>query len=142
MTTAKAPQLLTSFQARTLETTAATVELNRHVAEQVTQVGTLALRESARAWCDLQAAALEAARQAQEVASAPAETGLRQDPMAWYMGAAAETTQQGAKLLETQAQILVKSGERVQAASQEAGKQIQQALTHWITRLRDLQTTS
>jgi hypothetical protein len=42
------------------------------------------------------------------------------------------------KLLETNAQILTRSAERLQASAQRSGREIQEALTTYLTRVKDL----
>ena len=137
------PELVTEMQAKTLDAVSAFTQANQRVMQELVELSTTAMKESVRTYAEIQSAALDAAR---EIPAVPgtrpdATTELRQDPFAWYQKSllgAVDGTQRTLRLLEANAQILTRSGERLQASGQRAGKEIQEALSSCMSRMRDL----
>jgi hypothetical protein len=74
---------------------------------------------------------------------APAETleDLRRDPLAWYrkgFQAMVDSTQRVAKLVETNAQIVARNAERLQASATASAKEIEQAASGYASRMKDI----
>jgi hypothetical protein len=65
------------------------------------------------------------------------------DPFAWYrrgFQAVAESTQRAAKLIETNAQIVARNAERLQASTAASAKEIEQAASGYASRMKDIYT--
>jgi hypothetical protein len=127
---------------KALEAISAFAEANQRVVGQMIELGSAAAAERLRALGEIQSAAMEAAR-----ASLPAGSfregleELRRDPLAWYrkgMTSALEGAQRALRLFETSAQIATKSAERFQGPAERAGKEIQDAMTSYGERMRNI----
>jgi len=132
------------MQGKVLEAVAAFAQANERVVGQLVELSSTAAREGLRAMGELQTAAMDAAR-AIPMPSAPTETleDLRRDPFAWYrkgFQAVAESTQRAAKLIETNAQIVARNAERLQASTAASAKEIEQAASGYASRMKDIYT--
>jgi|GEM_PF-657256 len=144
--TAKAtalPELLADMQSKTLDALTVFAQANQRVVQELVEFSTSAAKEGMRAYAELQSAALEAAREGQPGVASQRDRleELKQDPFTWYQNnllAAVDGTQKAFKLFETNAQILTRSAERLQASAQRTGKEIQEALTTYMTRMKGL----
>ncbi len=130
---------------RGLETMSALAEVNQVVAGQLIELSSTALRETLRAYSEVQTASLDAVRSTPALALPSRETiqELAQDPFAAYRRAllrAAEDTQRAGRLLETSAQIVTRGAERWHATAERAGKDIRAAVTACSERIRDIYT--
>jgi hypothetical protein len=128
--------------AKALETVSAVADANQRVFGQLIELTSTAASERLRAFGELQAAAMEAARAALPTMT-PREAldELRQDPFAWYrkgLSAAVDGTQRLFKLLDTNAQIVSRSAQRFQSAADRNGKEIQDAVRTCATRVREI----
>jgi hypothetical protein len=136
------PDLLAEMQTRTLDALTVFAQANQRVMQELVEFSTAAAKEGIRAYAELQSTALETARDAQAaVASQPDRTEELKDPFTWYQKSllsAVDGTQKAFKLVEANAQILTRSAERIQASAQRTGKEIQEALTTYMTRMKDL----
>jgi hypothetical protein len=115
-------------QAKMLEAVAAFTEANRRVAGELIELSAQAAREGLRTVGELQSAALETAQ------AMPGD--LRQDPFA-FCRKGFEVT---GKLVETQAQIIARNAERLQASTERAAREIEQATSGYLSQLKDLYT--
>jgi hypothetical protein len=136
------PDLFAEMQSKALDAIATFAQANQRVAQELVEFSAAAAKESVRAYAELQSAALDAARDAQATTADQKERGeeARQDPFAWYQKnllAAVDGSQKTFRLFETNAQILTRSAERLQASAQRTGKEIQEALTTYLTRVKD-----
>jgi hypothetical protein len=136
------PQLFTQMHAQTLDAMAALSQAGQRVMQELVELSTTAAKEGVRTCAELQSAALDAARElpAAQVPDADAAAALRQDPFAWYQKSlvgAADGAQRAFRLFETNAQIVARSAERFQSSAGRAGKEIQEALTSCMSRVRD-----
>jgi hypothetical protein len=132
------------MQGKVLEAVAAFTQANERVVGQLVELSSTAAREGLRTMGELQTAAMDAAR-AIPMPSALAETleDLRRDPFAWYRGgfqAVTESTQRVVKLLETNAQIVARNAERLQASTAASAKEIEQAASGYASRMKDIYT--
>jgi hypothetical protein len=84
---------------------------------ELVELSATAAKEGARTCAELQSAALDAARE---------------------LPGAADGARRALGLLETDTQILTRSTERLQASTQQASREIQEAFTACMTRMRDL----
>jgi hypothetical protein len=103
-----------------------------------------AAKEGMRAYAELQSAAVDAARataQPVEGTALPTPEELRADPFTWYQKGLLTTvdgTQRAFRLMEANAQVVTRSAERLQASAERTGKEIQEALTSCLGRMKDI----
>jgi hypothetical protein len=115
-------------QGKVLEAVSAFTEANRRIAGELIELSAQAAREGLRTIGELQSAALETAQ------AMPGD--LRQDPFA-FCRKGFEVT---GKLVETQAQIIARNAERLQASTERAAREIEQATSGYLSQLKDLYT--
>lgn len=135
------PELVTEMQAKWMEALTALAQTHQRVAEQLVELTVATAKEGLRTCTELTSNAVEAARAMRPPEAAAAEAGA--DPFAWYQKgvmAAVEGTQKGFRLLETNAQALTRSAERLHSSAERTGKEIQGALTSCVTRMKDIYT--
>jgi len=135
------------LQSKVLEAVSAFTQANERVVGEIIELSSTAARESLRAIGELQAAAVDAARAVPMPGLPQPEIidELRRDPFAWYrkgFQAIADGTQRAAKLAETNAQIVARNVERVQASADRAAKEIEQAASGYASRMKDICTRS
>jgi hypothetical protein len=128
--------LFSEMNAKALDAMTAFAQANQRVLQELVEFSTAAAKESVRTYSELQSAALESARDAHTLTVTE-----REDPVAWYQRSLLSTvdgTQRALKLFETNTQVLTRSAERLHANAQRAGKEIQEALTSYMSRMKDL----
>ncbi len=137
-------EFFTQMQAKALDAFAAFAEANQRVLQGFVDLSVSTAKESMRAYAELQSAAVEAARTAQGNGAAstlPTPEEFRSDPFTWYQKGLLTTvdgTQKVFRLLEANAQVVTRSAERLQATTERTGKEIQEALTSYISRMKDI----
>jgi hypothetical protein len=100
-------------------------------------------KESIRLYGELQQSALDSVREGQSTAvrwQAGWQDGPK-DPMQWYqkaMADAVESAQKAFRVLETNAQAVSRSAERLQASAEQAGKSIQETFSSLVTKTKDI----
>jgi hypothetical protein len=120
---------LTDVQGKVIEAVAAFTQANQRVVGELIELSSQAARESLRTLSELQSAAMETVR----AMPMPIEE-LRQDPFAFYR----KGFQATAKLVETNAQIVTRNVERFQESTGRAAKEIEQAASGYVSRMKDL----
>jgi hypothetical protein len=140
-------ETLTDLRGKALDAASAFAETNQRIAAELVEFSSSAAKETLRACTELQAAALEAARTAPAFPGAGFDTAdeLRQDPFGWYRKtfvSAIDGTQKAYKVLEANAQIWSRSAERLQASAERSGKQIQETVTGYVSRLHEIYRSS
>jgi hypothetical protein len=120
---------LTDVQGKVIEAVAAFTQANQRVVGELIELSSQTARESLRTLSELQAAAMETVR----AMPMPIEE-LRQDPFAFYR----KGFQATAKLVETNTQIVTRNVERLQESTGRAAKEIEQAASGYMTRMKDL----
>lgn len=136
-------ELFTDMHAKALEAFGAFAQTNQRVLQGFVDLSVATAKEGMRAYAELQSAALEAARTAQPGTPIqhPTFEELQSDPFSWYQKGLLVTvdgTQKAFRLLEANAQVVTRSAERLQASAERTGKEIQEALTSYIGRLREI----
>ncbi len=137
-------ECFTGMQAKALEAFAAFAETNQRVLQGFVDLSVSTAKEGMRAYAELQSAAVEAARSSQPTSPAPSfptPEELRADPFTWYQKGLMTTvdgTQKAFRLVEANAQVVTRSAERLQASTERTGKEIQDALTSYISRMKDI----
>jgi len=123
---------LTDVQGKVIEAVAAFTQANQRVVGELIELSSQTARESLRTLSELQAAAMETVR----AMPMPIEE-LRQDPFAFYR----KGFQATAKLVETNTQIVTRNVERLQESTGRAAKEIEQAASGYMSRMKDLYTS-
>jgi hypothetical protein len=140
-----ASELFTQIQTKALDAFAAFAETNQRVLQGFVDLSVSTAKESMRAYAELQSAAVETARANQPVDPTapifPTAEELRTDPFTWYQKGlltSIDGTQKMFRLMEANAQVVTRSAERLQASAERTGKEIQEALTSYVTRMKGL----
>ena len=143
--TDNASELFTQIQTKALDAFAAFAETNQRVLQGFVDLSVSTAKESMRAYAELQSAAVETARAnppvGPTVPNFPTAEELRTDPFTWYQKGlltSIDGTQKMFRLMEANAQVVTRSAERLQASAERTGKEIQEALTSYVTRMKDL----
>jgi hypothetical protein len=123
---------LTDVQGKVIEAVAAFTQANQRVVGELIELSSQAARESLRTLSELQSAAMETVRAMPMPGQGIEE--LRQDPFAFYR----KGFQATAKLVETNAQIVARNVERFQESTGRAAKEIEQAASGYVSRMKDL----
>lgn len=137
-------ELFSQMQAKALDTFAAFAETNQRVLQGFVDLSVSTAKEGMRAYAELQSAAVDAARataQTAHGATLPTPEELRADPFTWYQRGLLTTvdgTQRAFRLMEANAQVVTRSAERLQASAERTGKEIQEALTSCVGRMKDI----
>lgn len=134
---------VSDVQGKVLEAVSAFAQANERVVSGLIELSSTAAREGLRTLGELQAAAMDTARAVPVPRLPEPETieELRRDPFAWYrkgFQALADSTQRAAKLVETNAQIVAGNAERMQASADRAVKEIEQAASGYVSRMKDI----
>lgn len=132
-------------QGKVMEAVSAFAQANERVVSELIDLSSTAAREGLRAIGELQAAAMETARGIQMPGMPQPESieDLRRDPFVWYrkgFQALADSAQRAAKLAETNVQIVTRNMERMQASADHAAREIEQAASGYVSRMKDIYT--
>lgn len=132
-------------QGKVMEAVSAFAQANERVVSELIDLSSTAAREGLRAIVELQAAAMETARSIQVPGIPRPESieDLRRDPFVWYRNgfqALADSAQRAAKLAETNVQIVTRNMERLQASADHAAREIEQAASGYVSRMKDVYT--
>ena len=138
-------ELFAQLQTKALDAFAAVAEVNQRVLQGFVDLSVSTAKEGMRAYAELQSAAVEAARAAQPAGATPptlpTAEELRSDPFTWYQKGLLTTvdgTQRVFRMLEANGQVVTRSAERLQASTERTSKEIQEALTSYIGRMKDI----
>jgi hypothetical protein len=137
------PEIFGEMQAKALEAFAALAQTNQRVLQGFVDLSVATAREGMRAYAELQSASVDAARSAQPTAAPayPTIEEIQTDPFSLYQKGlltAVDGTQKWFRFLEANAQVVTRSAERLQASTERTGKDIQEALTSYVTRMREI----
>ena len=134
-----------TLREKILDAVSAYAQANERVIGELVELGSSTAREGIKTYVELQAAAIEAARELSLPAAPPVDMieEARRDPMAWYrkgLQAVADGTQRATKLVETNAQIIARNAERFQASAERTVKEIEGAGNAYVSRMREIYT--
>jgi hypothetical protein len=136
------PELFTEMQSKAMEAFAALAQTNQRVMQGFVDLSVATAKESMRAYAEIQSAAVDATRGVQSATPAyPTTEELQSDPFSAYQRgllATVDGTQRWFRLLEANAQVVTRSAERLQASADRTGKEIQEALTSYMSRMKEL----
>jgi hypothetical protein len=136
-------EAMTQAAGKTLEAMNLWAETNQRIMRELVELGTGTARESIRMYADMQRGAIEAMRESQ-AAALRWQSGWREmasDPAAWYRKLMAETVQgaqQAFRVAEENAVAMTRAAERLQAATESAGKGIQDSCSTAVNKLKDI----
>ena len=118
-------------------------EANQRALNQLVELSTGAAKEGVKLYAELQQSALDAYREGQ-ASAIKWQSGWQdvpRDPMAWYQKALADGVdgaQKWFRLIESNAQAVTKSAERMQASAEQTGRGIQQTFSEVVNRAKDV----
>jgi hypothetical protein len=141
--TAKPQEMFNTATTKALDTMTMWAEANQRVLRELVELSAGAAKETIRLYGELQQNALDAMREGQS-AGARYQGGWPEgpkDPVQWYQKAVAdsvERTQKAFRAMETNAQAVSRSAERLQASAEQAGKNIQETFNSLVTKTKDL----
>lgn len=140
-------ELLGQAASKAVETMTVWADANQRVLRELVEFGAASAKEGVRLYGELQQSALEALRDTQAAAlrwqSAWQNGG--KDPVQFYQKALADGVdgaQKAFKILETGAQAVTRSAERLQTSAEQAGKGLQETCTAVVTKMKDVYAQS
>jgi hypothetical protein len=144
--TQKAAVTVSDLRMRGLDLVTALAELNRRVVGGLIELSSSTALEGVRAWAELQAVAVDAARPTPQPKPELHEAGAGDqppapDPLGWYrrgIESSVTVTQRVLKVLEKNGEILARSAEHNQASAERTGKEIREALEVYAERVRKI----
>jgi polyhydroxyalkanoate synthesis regulator phasin len=139
----KAQEFLDQIAGKAVETMTEWADANQRVLHEMVKFGAASAKEGVRLYAELQQSAIEALRDSQATALRwqTAWQDSAKDPAQLYQKALAEgveNAQKAFKVLETQAQAVARSAERLQTSAEQAGKGIQETYTAVVSKMRDV----
>ncbi|OLB05166.1 MAG: hypothetical protein AUH14_09675 [Candidatus Rokubacteria bacterium 13_2_20CM_69_15_1] len=139
----KAQEFLDQIAGKAVETMTVWADANQRVLHEMVEFGAASAKEGVRLYAELQQSAIEALPNSQATAlrwQTAWQDGAK-DPVQLYQKAVAEgveNAQKAFKVLETQAQAVTRSAERLQTSAEQAGKGIQETYTAVVAKMRDV----
>jgi hypothetical protein len=146
MQDAKAQEVMTQVNEATgkaIDAITCWAEANQRALNQMVELGTGAAKESVKLYAELQQSALDAFREGQATALRWQSSwqDAPRDPMTWYQKALADSVdgaQKWFRLIESNAQAVTKSAERMQISAEQTGRGIQQTFGEVVNRTKDV----
>ncbi len=141
--TTKAQEVFNQATGKALETMTVWAEANQRVFRELVELSAGTAKESVRLYSELQQSAIDAIREGQ-AAAIRWQSGWQaaaKDPGQWYQKAVAEGVDGAQKvweLVESNAQTVSRSAERLQASAEQAGKSIQETFSAIVTKTKDI----
>lgn len=139
----KTQELLGQVTGKAVETMTVWADANQRVLREVVEFGAASAKESVRLYAELQQSVIEALKDSQAAAlrwQAAWQNGAK-DPVQFYQKAVADSVdnaQKAFKILETGAQAMTRSAERLQTSAEQAGKGIQETYTAVVAKMKDV----
>src|SRR3989449_8386567 len=139
----KVQEFLGQATSKAVETMTVWADANQRVVHELVEFGATSAKEGVKLYAELQQAAIEALRDSQAAAlrwQTAWQDGAK-DPVQLYQKAVAEGVegaQKAFKILETQAQAVTRSAERLQTSAEQAGKSIQETDTAIVSKMKEL----
>src|SRR5438093_5890413 len=139
----KVQEFLGQVSSKAVETMTVWADAHQRVVHELVELGASSAKEGVKLYAELQQAAIEALRDSQAAAlrwQTAWQDGAK-DPVQLYQKALAEgveSAQKAFKALETQAQAVTRSAERLQTSAEQAGKGIQETYTAVVSKMKDL----
>ncbi|MBI4240419.1 MAG: hypothetical protein HY613_01775 [Candidatus Rokubacteria bacterium] len=145
--TPETQELFGQFAGKAVDAVAVWTDANQKVLRELADLSASTVKEGVRLFAELQSSAVEAMKQGQGYwLRRQSDLGeWPKDPFAWYQKSVLdgiEETQKAFKLVEDNAQAVTRSAERLQAAAEQAAKEIQQTYAGVATKVKTLYTPS
>jgi hypothetical protein len=135
------PEFFSQMQGKAIEAFSVLADMNHRVLQGLVGLSASTAKEGLRTYAELQSAAVEAAKAPQAPLGPETFETLSHNPFAWYQKsllALVEGTQRSFHLVETNAQVVTRTAERVQASAEQTGQEIQETLTASVNRLKEI----
>ncbi len=145
-TTMQGSEILAQMTGRAVEAFSVLVEANQKIMRDLVDLSASTAKEGVRLYAELSSSAVEALKDTQtdllrrqgELQETP------RDPFAVYQKGVLESvegTQKAFKLLESNAQVVTRSAERLQVTAEQTGKEIQATFAEVAGKVKSLSTT-
>jgi hypothetical protein len=136
-------EMLNQVAGKGLEAMSLWAETNQRVLRELVELGTGTAKESIRLYAELQKSAMDAVRDGQSAALRwqATWTEMASDPGAWYRKAMAESVtgaQHAFRMAEEGATAVTRAAERMQAATEAAGKGIQDTCAGAAAKMKEI----
>ena len=142
----EAQELFGQFGGKAVEALGVWTEANQKVLRELAEFSAGTAKEGVRLYAELQSAAVEAVKEGQGYwLRRQSELGEGKDLFAWYQKSlvdGTEQTQKAFKLLESNAQAVARSAERIQATAEKTTKEIQQTFATVAEKAKNLYAPS
>ena len=138
-------ELFDQFSAKAIESVGLWAEANQKVLQRLVDFSTSAAAESVRVYGEIQSSAVQVLKSGQELLLGQSGRlkDFQKDPVGTYQKGVVESlggAQQAFRLVETGAESVTKSAERLQASAEHASKDIQATFAALGSRLKALHT--
>jgi hypothetical protein len=136
-------ELLSQFTGRAVEAFSLWADANQKILRELVELSAITAKEGVRLYAEIQSSAVEAVKEGQsyllrrqsELQDAP------RDPVTFYQKGVVESvqgTQHGFRLLETTAQAMTRSAERLQMKAEQTGTEIQATVSQLAGKMKSL----
>ena len=143
MTTAQGSEVFAHMTGRAVEAFSMVAEANQKILRDLVDLSASTAKEGVRLYAELQSSAVEALKEGQdyllsrqsEIQEAP------RDPFAFYQKGvlhSVEGAQKAFKIIESNAQAMTRSAERLQVTAEQTGKEIQATFAQVAGRVKSL----
>ena len=143
MTTTQGSEVFAHMTGRAVEAFSMVAEANQKILRDLVDLSASTAKEGVRLYAELQSSAVEALKEGQdyllsrqsEIQEAP------RDPFAFYQKGVLQTVegaQKAFKIIESNAQAMTRSAERLQVTAEQTGKEIQATFAQVAGRMKSL----
>jgi len=143
MTTTQGSEVFAHMTGRAVEAFSMVAEANQNILRDLVDLSASTAKEGVRLYAELQSSAVEALKEGQdyllsrqsEIQEAP------RDPFAFYQKGvlqSVEGAQKAFKIIESNAQAMTRSAERLQVTAEQTGKEIQATFSQVAGRMKSL----
>ena len=143
MTTTQGSEVFAHMTGRAVEAFSMVAEANQKILRDLVDLSASTAKEGVRLYAELQSSAVEALKESQdyllsrqsEIQEAP------RDPFAFYQKGVLQTVegaQKAFKIIESNAQAMTRSAERLQVTAEQTGKEIQATFAQVAGRMKSL----
>ena len=138
-------ELLAQFTGRAVEAFSLWADANQKVLRELVDLSATTAKEGVRLYAEMQSSAVEAVKEGQSYVLRR-QGGLQdapRDPVSFYQTGvleSVESTQKGFRLLESTAQAMTRSAERLQVTAEQTGKEIQATFAQLTGKMKSLYT--
>ena len=141
----RAQEIFTQSAGKAVETMSVWADANQRVLRELAELSAATAKEGVRLYGELAQSMVQAfgELQTQSLRWQTSWQDGAKDPMAWYQKAFTETVdgaQKAFRALESNAQAVTKSAERLSSTAEQAGKGIQETLSGVVTKMKEVYT--